>query len=168
MRGRQKGNAMSSSVIKLLQTCAAIERECAGLYHWLSDLFHDDRTVSTLWKKTALEEENHESQFLLAVKLVDGILAVPLIDLVTVIAELERLKKLRQEFEENPPDLVRALETAIVIEEELDGFHLQKILLFSNEDHRKMFGAMMAHDRDHAESLKRFFAELTGAPKVDE
>jgi rubrerythrin len=159
---------MSSSVIKLLQTCAAIERECAGLYHWLSDLFHDDRTVSTLWKKTALEEENHESQFLLAEKLVDGILAVPLIDLATVIAELERLKKLRQEFEENPPDLIRALETAIRIEEELDGFHLAKILLFSNEDHRKMFGAMMAHDREHAESLKRFFAELMGAPKVDE
>ena len=156
---------MSSSVIKLLQTCAAIERECAGLYHWLSNLFHDDRTVSTLWKKTALEEENHESQFLLAEKLSDGILAVPLIDLATVIAELERLKKLRLEFEKNPPDLIRALETAITIEEELDGFHLQKILLFSNEDHRKMFGAMMAHDREHAESLKRFFAELMGAPR---
>jgi rubrerythrin len=155
---------MSSSVIRLLQTCAAIERECAGLYHWLSDLFLDDRTVSTLWKKTALEEENHESQFLLAEKLADGILAVPLVDLATVIAELQRLKKLRQEFEDNPPDLIRALETAITIEEELDGFHLQKILLFSNEDHRKMFGAMMAHDRDHAESLRRFFAELMNTP----
>lgn len=156
---------MSSSVIRLLQTCAAIERECAGLYHWLSDLFYDDRKVSTLWKKTALEEENHESQFLLAEKLVDGILAVPLLELATVSAELERLRKLRREFEENPPDLIRALETAIIIEEELDGFHLEKILLFSNEDHRKMFGAMMAHDREHAECLKRFFAELMSGPK---
>ena len=159
---------MSTAVISLLKTCAAIERECAGLYHWLSDLFYDDRKVSTLWKKTALEEENHESQFLLAEKLADGILAVPLIDLSTVIAQLERLRTLRRELEENPPGLIQALETAISIEEELDGFNLEKILLFSNEDHRKMFGAMMAHDRDHAESLKRFFAELTGVPKVDE
>ena len=159
---------MSSALISLLQRCAAIERECAGLYHWLSELFHDDRRVSTLWKKTALEEENHESQFLLAEKLADGILAVPLVDLATVNAGLERLKKLRREFEENPPDLFRALETAIIIVEELDGFHLEKILLFSNEDHRKMFGAMMAHDRDHAESLKRYFAELMGDPKAGE
>ena len=157
---------MSTVVISLLKTCAAMERECAQLYHWLSDLFHDDRKVSTLWKKTALEEENHESQFLLAEKLVDGILAIPLVELATVDAQLERLRTLRRELEGHPPGLIQALETAILIEEELDGFHLEKILLFSNEDHRKMFGAMMAHDREHAESLKRFLAELMNTPKA--
>ena len=98
----------------------------------------------------------------------DGILAVPLVELSAVNAQLERLRALRRELEENPPSLIQALETAIIIEEDLDGFHLGKILLFSNEDHRKMFGAMMAHDRDHAESLKRFFADLMSVPKVDE
>ena len=157
---------MNAAVITLLKTCAAIERECAGLYHWLSDLFYDDRQVSALWKKTALEEENHESQFLLAEKLSDGIIAVPLIEQAQVVAELERIRSLRRQFEENPPSLVLALETAIIIEEELDGFHLEKILLYSNEDHRKMFGAMMAHDREHADSLKKFLAELTTFPKA--
>ena len=91
-----------------------------SLYHWLSDLFHDDRKVSALWKKTALEEENHESQFLLAEKLSDGILAVPLIEQETADAQLEWLSNLRRELEENPPELARALETAMFIEEELD------------------------------------------------
>ena len=151
---------MSSALLSLLKTCAAIERECAELYHWLSDLFRDDRKVSALWKKTALEEENHESQFLLAVKLSDGILAVPLIEQETADAQLEWLINLRRELEENPPDLVRALETALFIEEQLERFHLENVLLYSNEDHRRMFGAMMAHDQDHADSLKRLFDEV--------
>ena len=159
---------MNANIIALLQTCAAIELECAGLYHWFSDLFHDDRQASALWKKTALEEENHESQFLLAEKLSDGIIAVPLIEQAQVSEMLERLRSIRRQFEENPPSLVQALETAIIIEEELDVFHLEKILLYSNEDHRKMFGAMMAHDQEHGDSLKLFFAELTASAKANE
>jgi rubrerythrin len=151
---------MSSALLSLLKTCAAIERECAGLYHWLSDLFCDDRKVSALWNRTALVEENHESQFILAVKLSDGILAVPLIEQATADAQLEWLRNLRRELEENPPDLIRALETAMFIEEQLERFHLENVLLYSNDDHRRMFMAMMAHDQDHTDSLKRFFEEV--------
>ena len=154
---------MPTEMIMLLQTCAAIERECAGLYHWLSDLFKEDRKAALLWKKTALEEENHESQFHLAEKLAEGMMAVPLLDVTQADTELERVRQLRQELKKNPPGLVRALELAIAIEEELADFHLDTVLLYGHEDHRKMFAAMMAHDREHASSLRGFLDEVTDA-----
>ncbi len=153
---------MNDKTLALLKNCTAIERECAELYHWFSDLFRDDRRASTLWKKTALEEENHESQFLLAEKLLEEMLVVPSRERNSSGMELERVRALRREFTVNPPDLVRALEAAITLEEELAGFHLEKVLVYSDEEHRKMFEAMMAHDREHAESLKKLLAELTG------
>lgn len=159
---------MPATLISLMETCAAIERESADLYHWFSDLFHEDRRAAVLWKKTALEEENHESQFLLAGKLADGLLAVPLVELETAEGELERLRALRREFKAKPPELARALEAAVLLEEELAGLHLEQALLYSNEDHRKMFEAMMAHDYDHAEALKRFLAELLSSARVAE
>ena len=145
--------------VTLLKSCATIERECAELYHWLSDLYHENRRAALLWKKTALEEENHESQFILAEKLANGMLTVPLLEEDSVERELEKLRALRRDFEVNPPTLTRALEAAIILEEDLAKFHLEKVLLYSNEDDRKMFSAMMDHDTDHAEALKSFYAE---------
>ena len=144
----------------LLKICARMERENADLYHWLSDLFRENRRAALLWKKTALEEENHECQFILAEKLAAGILTVPLLEEDSAVRELEKLQALRREFEAHPPTLVRALEAAIILEEDLAKFHLEKLLLYSDEDDRKMFAAMMDHDSDHAESLRAFYAEL--------
>ena len=153
------------ALISLLKCCAAIERESAELYHWFSDLFHEDRRAAILWKKSAMEEENHESQFLLAEKLADSMLAIPLQEQGQAEAALERLRTLRRVFQADPPHLVRGLETALLLVEELSRFHLENVLLYSNEDHRRMFEAMMAHDRDHAESFKCFFKEMTAAAK---
>ncbi len=146
--------------LTLLRICAEMERENADLYHWFSQLFHKNRRAALLWKKTALEEENHESQFILAEKLADGMLTVPLLEEETAREELEKLRLLRREFEADPPSLARALEAAIILEENLAKFHLEKLLLYSNEDHRKMFLAMMDHDFDHAQALRSLYAEL--------
>jgi rubrerythrin len=157
---------MNTETIALLKNCAAIERESAELYHWFSDLFYENRHAADIWKKTALEEENHESQFVLAEKLLDDMLAIPFQDQSTSGAELEKIRALRREFTAQPPDLVTALEAAILFEEELAEFHMENVLLYSDEEHHKMFEAMMGHDREHAESLKKLLAELTdsGSP----
>jgi rubrerythrin len=144
----------------LLRICAEMERENADLYHWLSQLFQENRRAALLWKKTALEEENHECQFILAEKLAAGMLTVPLLEEDTAVRQLEKLRALRREFEADPPTLVRALESAIILEEDLAKFHLEKLLLYSDEDDRKMFAAMMDHDSNHAETLRSFYAEL--------
>lgn len=149
-----------AEVRAFLKVCAAIEHESAELYHWLSRLFSDSQRVSLLWKKTALEEENHESQFLLAEKLADDLVAIPLQSQEEAQARLERIRELRREFEMRPPGLIPALRAAILLEDELAGFHMEKALLYSDERHQQMFDAMMAHDRGHSEALRGLLSEL--------
>lgn len=151
---------MSTELVTFLTTCAAIEQECAQLYRWFSELYRDDRQASRLWKKTELEENNHESQLLLAAKLAEELPAVPLLEQAEAEWKLQLVRSLRQELGNEPPGLARALELAIAIEEELAVFHLENVLHFEREEHRKMFEAMMAHDREHADALSKFLDEL--------
>jgi hypothetical protein len=53
-----------------LDVYMGIETLCADLYHFYSEVFEDIPEASRLWKKTALEEENHKRQFELALRLI--------------------------------------------------------------------------------------------------
>jgi rubrerythrin len=141
--------------------CAKIEGMCAELYHFYSDVHQDNSDISSLWKKTALEEENHQKQFELAFKLRNDV------DL-EVSADLERtyrihgkLSGLLQHVRQNPPDIETALAKAIEMEESLADLHLDSSVRFHDDSIRKMFQALHEFDQDHVKTLRHGLAIMT-------
>lgn len=60
---------MDNEMIQLsrfLDACQEVEQNAADLYHLLADQFRPDTRVARLWRKTALEEENHAREVKLA------------------------------------------------------------------------------------------------------
>lgn len=51
---------------KLLEKCWKIELLCKELYEYFAELYCDDMEAVQLWRKTAIEEQNHADQFTLA------------------------------------------------------------------------------------------------------
>lgn len=147
-------------------TCASIEELCAELYYYYSDIFSEYEEASQLWKKTALEEENHKEQFVLAGRLIDDAVF-------EVNANLERSQRVYKKMQNlishvhgSAPDIFTALTKAIEMEESLEDLHMESSVRFGNESIRKMFLAMRDFDREHIKSLKRFLTIMM-LPKAD-
>lgn len=138
--------------------CAKIEARFAELYHYYSELFSDDSDAAGLWKKVAEQEENHLRQFEFADRLYRW-------DDFKVNVEIERARRicekmnvLLEHVRQNPPDLETALRKAISMEEVLAEFHMASAVIFADKNTQKLFRAMAECDRDHIQSLKRFYA----------
>jgi rubrerythrin len=149
--------------------CTRIEGLCADLYHYYSDLYRDSAEVSQLWKKTALEEENHQKQFELANRLQKAGGIELNADLDRAYRIHQKLVKLLEHVRQNPPDIVTALTRAIEMEESLADLHLDSSVHFHDESLRRMFQALLAYDQDHIKSLRHCLAirmlpsaEMTG------
>ena len=142
---------------RALQLCAEMEREMAGLYRDFAALHAGDAELAALWLKTAREEDNHAHQFDLALLLKEEIAAAALSPdeaqaLLGVARELRRLNAL------NPPGPVKALRTAIELEERFGTYHVSTVATFGSPKMRELFESMMAADRDHAEALRAVLA----------
>jgi len=145
----------------IFEICAKIEAQTAELYHYYSELFHDDPDVARLWHKTALEEENHLRQFELAGRLYRK-------DDFTVAADIERAQRICHKLgalvshvRQHPPDLETALTRAIEMEELLADLHMESVVRFTDGSVQKVFRAMMAFDQEHVHSLKKLLAIVT-------
>jgi rubrerythrin len=150
----QQLDTAKDKLILFLDVCAKIEGLCAKLYHYYSDLFSDDDDVSRLWKKTALEEENHQKQFELAYRLRDDVGFDLNADIDRTYRIHQKLNSLLAYVHNNPPDIVTALNKAIEMEESLSDLHLDSSVSFHDESIRKMFQALREFDQDHVKLLR--------------
>ncbi len=146
--------------------CAKIEGLSAELYHFYSDVHKDNTDVSSLWKKTALEEENHQKQFELAFRLRDEIGFELTADIDRTYLIYHKLDNLLQHVRQSPPDIVTALTKAIEMEESLAVLHLDISTRFHDESIRKMFQALMAFDQDHVKALRHCLSVMM-LPKAE-
>src|SRR5450631_3361737 len=112
-----KSEREQAALSLFLDLCAQNERLCADLYHYYSDLFLDSADISSLWKKTALEEENHQKQFELAFRLRDDCEFELTKDLERALSIHHKLTSLLDHVHHNPPDIVSALQKAVEMEE---------------------------------------------------
>lgn len=156
--GRMDSDSIREKSLLFLDVNARIEDLCAELYHFYSRVFLDNREVSLLWKKTAMEEENHRMQIQMAMRLSDAIEDV-LPDGLSVTYTMHlKLKRLVAGVKNNPPDLVTALKKAIEMEERMAFLHVESSVRFRDESIRSMFEALRGADRGHITALKRQLA----------
>jgi rubrerythrin len=151
-------NLVQTSIF--LDSCQELENLAAELYHLLADQFHDDRETALIWRRTALEEENHALQVTLAKRLIGEIVGVNMESFKSVGGLKEELASLYSRFLAAPPDLYEALSTAIDFEERLERFHMHNAIRLKERPGIALFTAMMNHDRDHVVRLRQLLEEL--------
>jgi rubrerythrin len=168
----EKGDAMQQAdtsedkIVLFFDVCAKIEGLCATLYHYYSDIHNDHAEVSRLWKKTALEEENHQKQFELAYRLREDIKFDLNADIDRCYRIHQILSNLLAHVRQNPPDIVMALTKAIEMEERIADLHLESSVRFHDESISNMFQALQAFDQDHVKSLRHCLA-IMSLPKAE-
>jgi rubrerythrin len=150
----QQLDITKDKVILFIDVNAKIEGLCASLYHYYSEIHKDHVDVSQLWKKTALEEENHQRQFELAYRLRDDVEFDLKADIDRAYRIHQKLNNLLEHVRRSPPDIVTALTKAIEMEESLADLHLECSVRFHDEGVRKMFQALRDFDQDHIKSLR--------------
>ncbi|QEM68331.1 hypothetical protein FO488_09260 [Geobacter sp. FeAm09] len=153
----------------IFEICARIEAQTAELYHYYSELFRENPDAAQLWRKTALEEENHLRQFELADRLYRNAGFAVSVDPERAHRVCHKLGTLLSHVRQHPPDLETALSRAIEMEESLADLHMEGVVRFADDSVQKIFKAMMRFDQEHVQSLKRFLAivalartEMTG------
>ncbi|MBL0226285.1 MAG: hypothetical protein IPQ16_12190 [Geobacteraceae bacterium] len=150
----QELDSTKEKVILFFDVCAKIEGLCASLYHYYSDIYQDNAHVSQLWKKTAMEEENHQKQFELVNRLRDDIGFDLNADLERTYRIHQKLNTLLAHVQQNPPDIVTALTKAIEMEESLSDLHLDSSVRFHDDSTRMLFQALREFDLDHVKSMR--------------
>lgn len=140
-----------------LDVCRGIEGLCAELYHYYSKIYEDIPEASSLWKKTALEEENHQKQFELAIRLWDETEFDVLDESVRTAFSLQfKLMNLMTKIRRTKPDLLVAVTKAIEMEEKLADLHVCTALKFKEESMQQLFKALSEADRGHVSDLRRY------------
>lgn len=145
-----------------LEKCMKIEGLCSALYHFYSYRYQDIPEASNLWKKTALEVENHQKQFELALRLLSETefeVAEDRIQRAGLICY--NLIKFMKYVKDNKLEILTALSKAVELEEMLTDLHVHSSLIFKDESMQNMFSAMRKVDCDHVAALKRYWAILS-------
>ena len=160
MDGKKVAARLASDHVVFLEACAGLELKMAGLYHYFESLFADDPGFSTLWQKTAREEENHSQQFQLAVRLKGIGMEKVKTDVAQAMVSLHKLESYLENVKASRPTLVEALTLAIRLEEQLAVLHMSSIVAFEDPELKRMFEAMMDSDEGHVGMLKDALREL--------
>jgi hypothetical protein len=140
---------------RFLDACQEMEQRAADLYHLLADQFRHERGVGRLWRKTALEEENHARQVKLARIMVQDIVGINLDSWRNISRIKEEIGSLLRQYSTSPPKLLDALCTAIEFEEKMEIFHMHNAIYLREKAGNDLFVAMMKEDRDHADALRK-------------
>lgn len=140
-----------------LEICMSIEGLCADLYHYYSKIYEDNPEASALWKKTALEEENHRRQFELALRLWEETDFEVMHDSMRRAHSIRfKLLELMNNIKNIKPDLMTAVSKAVEMEEALADLHVQTALKFKEESMHNLFKALSEADRGHVTDLQRY------------
>ncbi|MDD5223742.1 MAG: ferritin family protein [bacterium] len=148
--------------IRILEKCRRVEEIAEEIYLLLAKAYRSDPQACAVFTKTASEEENHASQFSLAIRMKKGLQVEILMDKDQLEEILQMSESILKEIKINPPPLRKALEDMIMLEEVLSECHLANTMQFKDESSKKLFQAMMSADQDHVGSLKKALACLKG------
>lgn len=146
----------------LLEKCREIEIYCRDLYTYFAELYVDDLDIVRLWRKTAMEEQNHADQFTLALKLKKGMNCLVSVDKARVDTIVSQLRTVIDQVKKSPPKLEDALLASIKLEKYVAEFHLSCVVCFENDSFKGMFNAMMSSDQGHVEALQATYDKLVG------
>jgi len=150
------GTTDIKTITNFLEVCTGIEMLFADLYHYFSKIYEDVPEASRLWKKTALEEENHQKQCELALRLKDETeFEVPEESLERAYSVQYKLLYLIDHIKNTPPDLLTAVSKAVEMEEKLADLHAHA-LNFKEASMQKLFRSLSAADNEHIASLQRY------------
>lgn len=153
---------MAVSDQKILEKCREIEFLCRDIYTCFAEIFADDQEAVALWRKTAVEEQNHADQITLALKLRKGLSCYVEVDSSQIDFKITQMQGYLEMVKISPPTLKEALALAIKLERKISSFHLDEMMVFEDESIKKLFSAMMASDRNHVESLEAAYKEFEG------
>ncbi|HIJ88757.1 MAG TPA: hypothetical protein HPP97_13960 [Desulfuromonadales bacterium] len=160
MTNLTKDNNKEDIVLLFLNVCSKIEGLSAELYHYYSELFHDDEESSKLWKKTALEEENHQKLFDLAIRLRHECEIEIVTDYNKACRVHEKLTALLSHVRVTPPDIFLAITKAIEMESALADLHIDSSIKFSDIQIKNMFKSLQGHDQEHVDALRHHHSIL--------
>ena len=144
----------------ILDICGQIEEKCAEIYWYFSRLFADDKKSFELWKKTALEEENHAEQFRLASRLHGSGMKAVNVGHNMVNTMLAKIELIHDMVLKSPPSLKESLRFAIKIEQALAEYHMSTIVSFEDKALEKLFSHMNENDRGHIAMLQHAYDSL--------
>jgi rubrerythrin len=147
--------------MQALDLCAGIEMKCAEIYRKFEMLYADLPEIASLWRKTALEEDNHAEQFKLAYRLRGKGIGEVKVDCEKIEALMQEIESCMDKIESVHPQLTSALRLAIRLEDTLSDFHMLKAVEFKDPELSKLFAAMMDNDRGHVTMLENALAKLT-------
>ena len=153
---------MTISDQKILEKCREIELLCRDIYTHFAEIFVGDRDVVALWRKTAVEEQNHADQITLVLKLRKGLSCHVDVDPSQIDFKISQMQGYLETVKISPPTLKEAMALAIKLERKISSFHLDEIMVFEDESIKKLFSAMMASDQKHLESLEAAYKKLEG------
>jgi rubrerythrin len=139
----------------VLDTCCMMEETCAALYRYFAELYTDNSEVSSLWAKTAQEEDSHAEQFRLAYRLHGSGIAALKIDIARAKDLLTRMESVYRQVQESPPRLKDAFRFAIKLEHSLAEYHMDSIAIFTDNSLEKLFISMRKADIEHIERLEQ-------------
>ena len=152
-------SAMADMMTKriFLDVCMGIEGLCADVYHYYSKIYVDIPEASLLWKNAALEEENHQRQFGLVLRLLyETEFDVSKISLKRAYDIQSKLLKLIDHIKDNKPELLSALSEAVELEKDIAELHAYNALCFKEESLQKLFKLLSESDPDHIGALQRY------------
>ena len=144
-----------------LEVCMGIEVLCAELYHYYSAVFEDNPEASRIWKKAALEEEDHQKQFELALRLLNETeFEVQKDSLERAFSIQYKLLKLTDLVKSSKPELLTAVSKAVEMEDKLADLHVSAALKFKDMSIQKLFKVLGEGDRKHVAVLQRYHTIL--------
>lgn len=144
----------------LLEKCRTIELLSKELYTRFAEIYMDVPEAVYLWRKTAVEEENHAEQFTLALKMRKCLKMQSTITLETADKLIARLTNVIERLPSNRLSLLEALEFALKLEQYLVKFHLSCVAAFSDASFQALFNAMMASDQGHITAIEEYYRKL--------
>jgi rubrerythrin len=157
----EKPVGTSMGVVRILEICRDIESYNAELYRYYGEIFSDNPEIAVLWKMTAMEEENHANQFVMAINLrKQGVVDSVNIDLYTAESTLEKVKSIYDGVRKTRPHILDAFRSAVALEEKLESFHMETVALFQDGTFKNLFTAMMKADKGHIAKLEAAYQKL--------
>lgn len=153
-------NKLSLSETNILNICTEIEDTVAIMYRFFSKLYADNETVSSLFFKTSLEEDEHANQFRLASRLYGAGMKSVKTNIQQVETLLLKIKALYESVQVSSPTMKAALELSLQIENKLAEYHMNSIVVFEDQNLSSLFTSMRKNDDAHVLMLQQALQSL--------
>jgi rubrerythrin len=152
---------LSISDTQILDICCKIEETCADLYRYFSNIYADSPQISSLWEKTAKEEDSHAEHFRLAYRLQGSGIQSLKTDINKATATLTMIQSIYETVQKSPPTLKEALQFAINLELTISEYHMNTLAAFEDKNLERLFSSMMKNDKDHVLMLENAYKKLS-------